>query len=301
MISGFDDLCAALEVKGVAGFEDWLEGVHDENDWVSAQTDFDEHRLLTYIHQTPLQDVDFFLKFPCTLDDVWHAVHRMEEAVSRHQLVMYTPVDVFGTRSGSGNDISTLAKILYVEEAALADAVGGPWTPIEDGPVSDYNGDTIYQWFSRGDPATVWLGLGGDSVYLEPVTHRADGTPTIAEWPEPATANILYAESENYRLTEAEFLKRLRDNLADIDQRSSSNSTPVPRRKRRNMADHDVRLSTSNLRVAGIDLEFTVKTDGRTLGTLGVSEGGLLWRPTNRRKKNGVAISWAEFAEWAQS
>jgi hypothetical protein len=173
--------------------------------------------------------------------------------------------------------------------------------PHEDGPVWDYNGDVIYQWFSLGEPARVWLGLGGDSVYIEPVTHLEDGTPTIAEWPEPSTANILYAESESYRLTEAEFLKRLADDLAATDPASSNTPTPLPRRARRTMADHDVRLSTTNLRVAGIDMEFTVKTDGQTLGTLGVSEGGLLWRPANRQKKNGVSISWAEFSEWAES
>jgi hypothetical protein len=63
-IVDFDDLCAALKVVGIDGFENWLEGVHDENDWVSAQTDVTEDDLLTYIHQSLLQDVHFSLKFP---------------------------------------------------------------------------------------------------------------------------------------------------------------------------------------------------------------------------------------------
>lgn len=49
-IVDFDDLCAALKVVGIDGFENWLEGVHDENDWVSAQTDVTEDDLLTSIN-----------------------------------------------------------------------------------------------------------------------------------------------------------------------------------------------------------------------------------------------------------
>lgn len=67
------------------------------------------------------------------------------------------------------------------------------------------------------------------------------------------------------------------------------------------MADHDVRMTTKNLHVRGIDLEFQVKVDGGVLGTLSVSEGGLHWRPCNVSKKRGVDITWAEFADWAES
>lgn len=67
------------------------------------------------------------------------------------------------------------------------------------------------------------------------------------------------------------------------------------------MADHEVRLSTRNLLVAGIDLTFDVKRDGNVLGTLKVSEGGLHWRPRAKMHGHGVRISWTEFAEWAES
>ncbi|MFW0872975.1 hypothetical protein [Rhodococcoides corynebacterioides] len=65
------------------------------------------------------------------------------------------------------------------------------------------------------------------------------------------------------------------------------------------MPDHDVRLSTKNFNVRGIDLEFTVKLDAAVLGTLAVSEGGLACRP--KGKQWTVPITWFEFAEWAES
>ncbi|MGW5269514.1 hypothetical protein ACWEQ4_12870 [Rhodococcus sp. NPDC003994] len=65
------------------------------------------------------------------------------------------------------------------------------------------------------------------------------------------------------------------------------------------MPDHEVRLSTKNFNVKGIDLEFRVKLDQAILGTLAVSEGGLDWRP--KGKQRSVPITWSEFAEWAES
>lgn len=67
------------------------------------------------------------------------------------------------------------------------------------------------------------------------------------------------------------------------------------------MVDHEVRLTTQNLLIAGIDLTFNVKRDGSVLGTLEVSEGGLHWRPRSKTRGGGVSITWSEFAEWAES
>lgn len=67
------------------------------------------------------------------------------------------------------------------------------------------------------------------------------------------------------------------------------------------MADHEVRLSTQNFLVAGIDLAFEVKVDGATLGTLSVSEGGLDWRPRHGRRKSPIAVSWTEFDRFART
>ena len=67
------------------------------------------------------------------------------------------------------------------------------------------------------------------------------------------------------------------------------------------MADHEVRFSANNVRVAGIDFEFDVKIDGKIRGTLYVSEGNLQWRPKNARKFGSIPIAWKAFAEWAES
>ncbi|MGV9834302.1 hypothetical protein ACWDUL_08915 [Nocardia niigatensis] len=64
------------------------------------------------------------------------------------------------------------------------------------------------------------------------------------------------------------------------------------------MANHEVRLSTTNLLVKGIDLRFDVKIDGAVLGALTISEGSLDWRPKGQQK--AIPIQWAEFARWAQ-
>lgn len=65
------------------------------------------------------------------------------------------------------------------------------------------------------------------------------------------------------------------------------------------MPDHDVRLSTKNLEIKGIDLEFGVKVDGSILGTLAVSEGNLEWTPKHGRQP--IPIAWTAFADWAES
>ncbi|WP_148281345.1 hypothetical protein [Gordonia sp. KTR9] len=68
------------------------------------------------------------------------------------------------------------------------------------------------------------------------------------------------------------------------------------------MADHDVRFSGNWVLVAGIDFEFDVAIDGKTLGILYVSEGNLQWRPKHGQKRSApIPISWKEFAEWAES
>ncbi|MEU4313447.1 hypothetical protein [Nocardia sp. NPDC024068] len=65
------------------------------------------------------------------------------------------------------------------------------------------------------------------------------------------------------------------------------------------MAEHEVRLSTKNLLIAGIDMDFDVKVDDRKLGTMKISRGGLDWVPVG--KQSGIPIKWQEFADWAES
>jgi len=66
------------------------------------------------------------------------------------------------------------------------------------------------------------------------------------------------------------------------------------------VVDREVRLSTRNLIVAGIDIQFDVTLEGSALGRFSVSEGGLHWRPKGKSKTFGEAIAWREFAKWAE-
>lgn len=299
-IRSFAELCAALKVSDLESFEGWLENRHDEPEWCSCETTVDDTGVRTYIHHYSIQDVDFEVQFPCTLADVRAALRRMEATVSRHLAVWCLGVDEFGGEGADPDGTDAIATVLDVSAADLESVLGGPWVLVEDGPLWDESGDLIYQWFARGEPATVWFGLGGNCVYVEHVVHDESGATTAADWPAPVTANRAYAEGENHELPEAEFLQRLRRAL-EIAAGTSGSPGRTLQRKRRRMGDHDVRLNTKNLRLAGIDLDFDVKVDGLVLGSLSVSEGGLLWRPANRQKRHGVKIGWSQFAEWAEA
>lgn len=210
-IENFDALCAVLEVVGVEGFEDWLEAVHDEPEWSECETEISDWGVRTHIQHFRIQNADFELKFPCSLDDVHDAVRTLEDFVVRHRHACYLSIDEFGDPGSDLDRTADVAQLLYVEPTALVAAVGGPWVPVEDGPQWDESGALIYHWFGRGEPATVWLGIGGDCIYVEPVHIHGDGTTSVETWPSPATANLLYAEAENWPLTETEFLERLHE------------------------------------------------------------------------------------------
>jgi hypothetical protein len=102
-------------------------------------------------------------------------------------------------------------------------------------------------------------------------------------------------------VSERKFVENLKKCIRAADSIGGQPAQRAKARQRRPMGNHDVRLTTRHLRVEGIDLDFDVKRDGRMLGTLSISEGGLLWRPANFQKRNGISVSWAEFASWAES
>lgn len=65
---------------------------------------------------------------------------------------------------------------------------------------------------------------------------------------------------------------------------------------------HVVKLTTGGVTVGNVDVCFNVKKgDKETLGDLGVSLGGLAWRPKNRHRKSPIAISWEAFDQWAKT
>lgn len=61
------------------------------------------------------------------------------------------------------------------------------------------------------------------------------------------------------------------------------------------MAKHDVTFSVPARPIAYKDIEFEVKSDGRKLGELRVSQGGVLWVP--RDHTYGHHLSWKALAE----
>ena len=61
------------------------------------------------------------------------------------------------------------------------------------------------------------------------------------------------------------------------------------------MAKHDVSFIVPRRPLSVTDIEFYVRTDGRNLGKLAVSNGSLVWFP--KGKKTGFKIGWKKFDE----
>lgn len=146
----------------------------------------------------------------------------------------------------------------------------------------------------------VALGIGGSHLFVAELGYdTATGTFHVVEdYPDPAVSLPWDLPGfPGVAEPEASLLS-----LAPALQAAGVTTAAPPRPSQA----HDVRLSTRNLRVEGIDLDFEVTRGGERRGTLSVSRGGLLWRParTHRRKgaaKAGIRISWAEFEAWAES
>jgi hypothetical protein len=59
------------------------------------------------------------------------------------------------------------------------------------------------------------------------------------------------------------------------------------------MAIHDVTFEVPQRPLGKADVAFRVKEKGKTLGTLTVSNGSIVWFP--RGTKNGLKMGWARF------
>lgn len=59
------------------------------------------------------------------------------------------------------------------------------------------------------------------------------------------------------------------------------------------MAKHDVSLSIPQQKLTKTDVEFVVRRDGETFGTLAVSRGSLVWFP--KGTTYGHKIGWGKF------
>jgi hypothetical protein len=61
------------------------------------------------------------------------------------------------------------------------------------------------------------------------------------------------------------------------------------------MAKHEVGLDVNRLVTVGnVDVEIPVKADGKTLGRLRISKGGVDWKPA--RKQRPYRMTWERFA-----
>lgn len=57
---------------------------------------------------------------------------------------------------------------------------------------------------------------------------------------------------------------------------------------------HDVKFSIRDRDLGKIDLELCVKNDGRKLGELHISKGGIDWYPKSAQQP--ISLKWADLA-----
>ena len=61
------------------------------------------------------------------------------------------------------------------------------------------------------------------------------------------------------------------------------------------MATHDIKFSIPEKDLGNVDTSFSIKEDGKQLGTLDISKGGVDWYPKNA--KVAKSFSWSKLAE----
>ncbi len=61
------------------------------------------------------------------------------------------------------------------------------------------------------------------------------------------------------------------------------------------MATHDIKFSIPEKDLGNVDISFSIKEDGKQLGKLDVSKGGIDWYPKNA--KVAKSFSWSKLAE----
>lgn len=63
--------------------------------------------------------------------------------------------------------------------------------------------------------------------------------------------------------------------------------------------EHNVKFTVPKRPLGNVDIEFDVKRDGKTLGTLKVSKGDVEWRPRNFQY--GFHLDWDELDSLMQT
>ena len=65
------------------------------------------------------------------------------------------------------------------------------------------------------------------------------------------------------------------------------------------MADHDVSFTIPERKLGKADIEFKVRRNSKAFGRLRISEGSLVWVPTD--KTYGYRLSWTAFDDLAKN
>lgn len=293
--AGYSDVSDVLESRMIDPFAVF----EDESD--------DDAFRVTGLGYHEVDSCTIDLPYPFTAEQLEDEIDRVDDHFLVRMKLLGLGQGPIGDTDDDDDETEQIADFLTVDVSALLKALGGRWDPADlDGRGS--NNEVIHAWYVHGDPPTVALGIGGDALFVEPVTVEDDGLAVLTlkdYWVEPKVG-LPWAEDADRERTPEDCLEDLVHTIADQPQQTAAAAGEGGRRARPRTGDHDVLLSTANLRIRSVDLDFVVKIDGLMLGTLGVSEGGLLWRPAGRhrrkgRRKGGIPISWSEFAEWAES
>lgn len=311
--SGDDDPLFADEtalVEHIGAIDDWIENEVEHASFIVLEED--EMTLYATVGEPrtgslPTQTIH--LPYPFRLSDLVTRCRVLDQACDAVFEDILSATDdetTLGVPDAEGDQTAALATYLGdVDVEGLTDALGGEWQVWDNLGDTRYDGeylsDSAQVWFIPSDDRMVAIGLGVSKVWVTPLSENDEDYLLANDWPDPAFDRGWPDTPDAAAWPAAgERVDALR---AAIAQALSPKDVG---RRRPGAGDHDVRLSTQNLLVRGIDLDFEVKRGGHRLGTLSVSEGGLKWRPLGQRRKKGqakggVPISWKEFADWAES
>jgi hypothetical protein len=300
------ELLQALGCTSDYTLDDWIknrcEFADDVDDELADDPETSFRRMLLFYGNGVSGQYDIYLNYPFLLSAFTEQVDRAElyfrgviHASSAREY------DTLGVLDGDDDMSADLAHVLgNVDVQELADVLGGEWQRMDLGVDADVNGEPIYGWYVPSDERMLALGISPQALFVLELHGDDEQGYTVEEtWPEAAVQAWWVPDWAAGQPTQ--------DPDGSLDDLASALTLAgTPARTGGVSNDHTVRLSTRNLLLAGIDLDFEVKKGGRRLGTLSVSEGGLLWRPagSHRRKgraKAGIKVSWAQFARWAES
>jgi hypothetical protein len=282
--------------------EDWLDDACeflDTTDYVGTDDAFG----IVLFHAGA--QFDIWLRYPFPLTE-------FEEEANRAELffrgAMHADLGYAGSTIGvpdaADDETEELATDVLggADVASVTQVLAGEWQRVEFADIWGSNGETVYSWFIPTDDRMVALGIGADALYVVPLFGDEQEGYWIEDWPDPTIGLWWTGPWTNGTRTDDPdtTVEKLRHALAAYTATTTTSGTGT------GSQEHRVRLSTKNQPVTGIDFDFEVTKGGRRLGTLSVSQGGLLWRPARARRRQGraragITISWSEFVTWAQS